>query len=473
MMKKTLTLLFTSLLYTSSFSQTTWNLQKCIEYAFENNISIKQADISKMIAQNNFLQSKLNLLPSISGDASLNYNFGNSVNPTTYEFIQNATNSSSYNLSANMTLFGGLQQQNNIKQNQYNTKAAEENLKSTQNNIALTISQYYLQILQNYELLDVAKKQLDQSKQQKEKIEIQISTGAVPAGSRYQSEAQIATDELRIVNAQNAVDNSKLLLKLILQLNPQQSFEIEIPTLANDFTFDQSLTAERIYSYAVTQQPSVKSAKWSLKSTERSLSMSKGAFSPSLSAYASLRTNYFNQQKTYTATNNLNFNTIGFTETSLERVIQPSPEIITTKTPYTTQLKQNLSEGLGLSLNVPIFSRWNRVTNMNNAKLQVANAELRLESTRNQLQQDIYQAYANYESARKTYEANQKNVYSLQKTYEFAIERFNVGALSQIDLSVIQNNLAVATSEFARSKYDYLFKIKILEFYQGKNLQLN
>ncbi len=472
-MKKTLTLLFASLIYTFSFSQTTWNLQKCIEYAFENNISIKQADISKLIAQNNFQQSKLNLLPSISGDASINYNFGNSVNPTTYEFIQNATNSSSYNLNANMTLFNGLQLQNNIKQNQYNTKAAEENLRSTQNNIALTISQYYLQILQNYELLDVAKKQLDQSKQQKDKTEIQISSGAVPAGNRYQSEAQIASDELRIVNAQNALDNSKLLLKLILQLNPEQSFEIEIPTLANDFSFDESLTAERIFSYAVTQQPSVKSAEWSLKSTERSLIMSKGAFSPTISAYASLRTNYFNQQKTYTTTNNLNFNTIGYTETSLERVIQPSPEIITTKTPYATQLKQNLSEGLGLSLNVPIFNRWNRVTNLNNAKLQVTNAELRLESTRNQLRQDIYQAFSNYESAKKTYEANQKNVYSLQKTYEFSRERFNVGALSQIDLSVIQNNLAVANSELARSKYDYLFKIKILEFYQGKNLQLN
>ena len=456
-----------------TIGQTTWTLQKCIEYAFQNNITIKQADINKMIAQNNYLQSKLNLLPSISGDASLNFNFGNSINPTTYEFSNTATNSNSYNLNASITLFSGLQQINNIKQTLYDAKAAEENTKNTQNNIALTISQYYLQILQNNELLEVAKKQLEQSKQQLSKTEAQISSGSVPAGNRYQSEAQIANDELRIVNAQNALDISKLLLKLILQLNPEQNFEIEIPTLATEFAFDESVTAERIYSYAASQQPIVKSAEYRLRSSLRSYSITKGAFSPTVSAYASLRTNYFNQQKTYTQGSNIIYTPIGFTENSLEKVLQPSYDIITTKTPYANQLKQNLAEGVGLSLNVPIFNKWNRVTNLNNAKLNVLNAELNLESSKNQLKQDIYQAYANYQSAKKSYEANQKNLLSLEKTYEFSKERFNVGALSQIDLSVIQNNLAVAKSEFTRSKYDFLFKIKILEFYQGKTIQLN
>lgn len=472
-MKKSLFIVLSLAWFYSIQAQTTWSLQKCIEHAFQNNISIKQADINSMIANNNYLQSKLNLLPSISGDASLNLNFGNSVNPTTYEFTNTATNSNSYNLNASLTLFSGLQQFNNIKQNQFNSKASEENKKNTQNNIALTISQYYLQILQNYELLDVAKKQLEQSKQQLSKTDAQIASGSAPAGNRFQSEAQIANDELRIVNAQNAVDISKLLLKLILQLNPEQSFEIEIPTLQDDFTFDENLTADKIYSFATTQQPVIKSAEWRLKSSLSSLSMSKGAFSPTLSAYASLRTNYFNQQKTYTQGSNIKFTPIGYTENTLEKVIQPSYEIISTNTPYANQLKQNLSEGVGLSLSVPIFNKWNRVTNMNNAKLNVLNAELSLESTKNQLKQDIYQAFANYQSAKKSFEANQKNLTSLEKTYEFSKERFNVGALSQIDLSVIQNNLSVAKSEYTRSKYDYLFKIKILEFYQGKTLQLN
>lgn len=472
-MKKLFNFCLFLLVFNASKAQNTWNLRRCIEYAFQNNLSIKQADISKMIAENNYLQSKLDMLPSLSGDASLNFNFGNSINPTTYEFTQNATTSNSYSLNASINLFSGLQQYNNIKQNQFNAKAADENTKNTQNNIALTISQYYLQILQNYELLEVAKKQLEQSKQQQQKTEAQINSGSVPAGNRFQSEAQIATDELRIVNAQNAVDISKLLLKLILQLDPEQAFEIEVPSLTTDLNYDEQYTADRIYSYAVSQQPSVKNAEWRLRSIERSLSITKGAFSPSLSAYASLRTNFFNQQKTYTASNNIIFEPIGFTENTLEKVLQPTPEIITSKTPYGSQLKQNLSEGLGLSLSVPIFSRWSRVTNLNNAKLQVSSAELTLESTKNQLKQDIYQAFANYQSAKKTYEANQKNVLSLEKTYQFSQERFSVGALSQIDLSVIQNNLAVAKSELARSKYDYLFKIKILDFYQGKTLDLN
>lgn len=472
-MKKFLFIPIVVLGFSMLHAQTEWTLQQCISYAFENNISVKQADISRRIAQNNLLQSKLNLLPTVSGDASVNFNFGNSINPTTYEFTQTATNSNSYSLNANVLLFSGLQQYQNIKMNEYNVKAADENKLNTQNNVALTIAQYYLQILQNKELLEVAKNQLLVSKQQYERTKAQIAGGTAPAGNIYQSEAQIAGDELRIVNAQNALDLSKLLMKLILQLDPEQVFDVVTPTISNNIAYDEFYDANRIYQIAVNQQPVIKSATWRLKSAERTLFMSKGAFSPTLSAFATLRTNYFSQQKTYTTGTNLNFNTIGFTETTLERVLQPSPEVIVSKTPYTNQLKQNLAEGIGLSLNVPIFSRWSRVTNMNNNKLQVLNASLNLDAAQNQLKQDIYQAYANYVSSKKTYDAQQKNVSSLEKTYEFSRDRFGVGALSQIDLNIVQNNLLAARSELTRSKYDLLFKIKILEFYQGKILQLN
>jgi outer membrane protein len=472
-MKKLVLFTFAFLFSSYSFSQNSWSLKQCIDYAFENNISIKQADIAKLIASNNYLQSKLNLLPNISGDASLNFYFGNSINPTTYEFTQNATTSNAFNLSSNMPLFTGLQQYNNIKQQEFNNKASEEDSKNTRNTIALSIAQFYLQILQNKELLLVAKTQLEQSKQQQTKTEAQIASGTVPAGNRYQVEAQIANDELRIVNAQNAVDISLLSLKLLLQLNPETSFDIQTPNLNDEFLFDESVTPARIFDYATANQASIKSAEYRLLSTKKALLISKGAFSPTLSAYASIGTNFFNQQKTYTSTGEFNLNPIGFTENTLEKVIQPSPVIKATNTPYGEQLNQNLSERVGLSLSVPIFNKWNRVTNMNNAKLQVYNSSLALESAKNQLRQDIYQAYANMQSAKKSYEASQKNVLSLEKTLEFSKERFNVGALSQFDLGVIQNNLATAKSDLSRSKYDYLFKIKILEFYQGKTLELN
>jgi outer membrane protein len=467
-------LLLLSLLPITSFAQqgNSWTLQECIEYAFKNNISIKQSEVSVLTGKNNLLQTQLNFLPTLSADGSYNFNFGNSIDPTTYQYLNKGTNSNSYSASLNLPLWTGLQQINNMNRAKNDLNAYREDYENMKNNTALSITSYFLQIVQNKELVEVQRRQLELSKQQLSRTMSLIESGSLPAGNRLQVDAQIASDELKLVSAENALEISKLSLKLLLQLQPEQAFELTVPDNLEPERIVESSTAAAVYSFAESNQPSIRSAMFRVKSADFSLKSSKGSFSPTLSFYGSLRSNYFSEAKSYNSLGTYSVVPVGVVKSSLEEVVTLQPDYKTVNTPYGTQLKNNLTEGVGFSLSVPIFQNYRRMTNVHNAKLNVVNAQLNLESSKNKLKQDVYTAYTNVVTAAKTYDANVKNVVSLRKTYEFAQERYNVGALAPIDLNTTKNNLAAAESELTKAKYDYIFKQKILEFYQGKTLTL-
>ena len=189
-----------------------WSLQACIEHAFKNNLQIQQSQIQNEIAKNNLVQSKLNLTPTLSGDVSFNFNFGNSIDPTTYQFVNQATRSNQFGATANLLLFSGLQQLNSISKTKNDLSASIQDYEDLKNSTALNITSLFLQIVQNKELEKVAKKQLDLSKEQYKRTMALIESGAQPAGNKLQVEAQIANDELRLVSAQNSVEISKLTL---------------------------------------------------------------------------------------------------------------------------------------------------------------------------------------------------------------------------------------------------------------------
>ncbi len=472
-MIKQLSLLAFLFLFSQVKSQDKWSLERCIEYAFKNNISIRQSEIARKVNENNYLQSKMNFLPTLSADGSYNLNFGNSIDPTTYDFVQKTTNSNTFSVNGNLPLFTGLQQINTVRKSGMDLAASKQDLENTKNNMVLSIAQLYLQILQNMDLVQVAIDQEKMSEQQLRNTAALIAAGAQPEGNRLQSDAQIATDELKIVNAQNALDLSKLSLKLLLQLDPETSFDVVVPVINEKLLWDENVTSASIYNYAVSNQPSIQSAEYRVKSAARSLAITKGAFSPTLSLFGSLRANYFSESKTFKTLETYTLAPIGFVPSSLEPVYTIVPDREVTTTPYGNQLKNTFSQVVGVSLSLPILSNWRRMTNFSNAKLDLINNNLNLEAAKNKLKEDIYRAYFNVISAKKTYEANLKNTESLQKSYDFAKERFGVGSLAQIELNIIQNNLSFAQSELTRNKFDYLFKIKILDFYQGKTLSLN
>lgn len=452
-------------------AQMPWSLQECIEYALKGNVNIRQAEVNSLLAKNNLLQSKLNMLPGISGDASYNMTFGNSIDPTTYAYVNSSTQSNSYSLTANLALFTGLQQVNAAIASKYSYLASQKDYENAQRTIGLNVATLYLQILMNEELQRIAGNQLDLSKSQKERVEALIKQGLLAEGSLYESDAQVARDEQNLLQAENAVMLAKLALKNLLQLPAEQSFNVVKPETNTDINASIA-SAAQVYSIAFQNDPSVQAAQFRIKSAEKNISISKGAFSPTLSAFARIGTNWFSEGKEISGYENIQYPVIGRVEGSNENVysVTPTGDLVYKNISYKNQLDNNLSKSIGLSLNVPLFSKWNRVTNLNNAKLQKLSADLALETTQNQLKNDVYNAYANAQAAQKSFAAAEKSLGSARNSFEFAQKRFEAGVISQYELNSAQNAYAIAQSNHINAKYEYLFRLKILDFYQNKSL---
>lgn len=477
-------LLLLVLLSTCSFAQKKWTLQECLSYAQNNNIEIKQAELSAKISKNNYLQSKLNVLPTISGDASYGFNFGNSINPTTYSFSQSNSQSASLGLNGSLPLFTGLQQINNIGRSKYDQLATQFDYQNVVNNTALSITNLFLQILVNQELQGIAEKQLGISVEQLNRAKKQTTAGTLAESALFEFEAQKARDEASITAAKSNLEIALLTLKIALQLPENENFNVLIPEIKENSMFDlDKESSSSIYQYAVNNQPSVKSAEARVKSAEFTQKIQKGTLSPTLSMSFSLRDNYFNKAsqpgnvsyyladitqsspiyKDFSSSNPLD-NIVGY-----DRLKVKYDEV---KTPVGTQLKNNFSKAVNFNLSIPLFSGWKKMTNIANSKLQYQIAKLSLDASKNRLQQDITRAYANAKAAQESYMANDKSATAARKSFDVYQKRFDVGLANTFELQQARTNLLRAESQLIQAKYTYVLDLKILDFYQGKPISL-
>jgi outer membrane protein len=444
------------------FPQTTekWTLEQCIDYALKNNIQVLQAGVLAKVSGNDNLQSKLNLLPSIEGNVNFSDNFGNGFNPQTYSFAQGNSQSAQVSLQGTLPLFTGLQQIFNIERTKYELLASKFDYENAQRNVALSVASAYLQILLNREILGVAQKQRQLSESQRGNTQSRIRSGSLPETASFEIESQLARDEANVVSAQNAVDLGMLSLRQLLQIN-EEKFEVETPEVSFENVEDvAALSAQSIYQFALSSQPMIKSAEARVKSANASRKITIGALSPTLAAFGTLSSGYFSQDRKYS----VSYDTIlGF---SVPRQNDLGPK------PFHESLRDNFRKAVGLSLSVPLFSRWQRITNIQNAKLQMQIRQLQLEGSKNQLRQDIEMAYTNAKAAVQSYLANKKSTEAAQKSYESLDKRYTAGMLGSFDLQQSKNSLAIAESEMIRAKYTYVFRLKVLDFYQGKPLTL-
>jgi len=445
-----------------SFSQTTekWTLEKCIDYAFKNNLQVRQAEITSKISGNENLQSKLNLLPSIDGNLNFSNNFGNGFNPQTYSYALGNSQSVQTSLQGTLPVFTGLQQMFNIERTKYDLLASKFDYENAKRSIGLSIASSYLQILLNKEILKIAEKQKALTGTQLSTITSKIKAGSLPETSGYEVESQLARDEANVVAAQNAVDLAMLSLRQLLQINDEK-FEIEIPEVKFENVENvAALSSQSVYETAIGTQPSIMSAEARVKSANASRKMSIGALSPTISVFGGLSSSYFSGDRKYT----IRYDTIA-------GYIIPSQQDNGAK-PFSEGLKDNFRKVVGVSLNVPLFNKWQRVTNIQNAKLQMQIRELQLESSKNQLRSDVEQAYTNAKAAVQSYVANKKSMEAADKSYTAFEKRYNAGMLGNYEFQQAKNSLATAESEMIKAKYTYVFRLKVLDFYQGKPLKL-
>ena len=392
-----------------------------------------------------------------------NFNFGNSLNPSTYTFEQGNSQTASLSVQGNLTLFNGLQQINGIRKTNYDLLASKFDYQNACNNVALNVASAYLQILLNREIVRVDEQQEALTASQKTVVEQKIKAGASPETAIYDVEAQQSRDEAALVNAKGTYDISVLSLKQLLALTDEQPFEIDTPRVDVDNVASiADLTSAGIYHYAVLNQPSIRSAEAKLRSAEVALQVQKGNITPTLSAFFNYSTGYSSNGQIPTGSdsfpNPYGGSPIYFPTYSNEKFID--------------QLKTTGREVTGLTLYFPIFGKGQRFINISTSRLQSQINNWNLIDAKLQLRQSIEQAYANAKAAAENYLANKKSLVSSQKAYEATETRYKAGAATNFDIQQARENLIAAESQMIQAKYTYVFRLKILDFYQGKPITL-
>jgi len=452
-------------------AQEKWSLQQCIEHALKNNIQVRQADLSTKQAQINLLQGKANLLPNINGQFQNVYNVGRTIDRFTNQFANATVQSMNLFVGGQLTLFNGFQNYNTIKQGELNLDAAKSDADQTRNDISLNVANAYLQVLLAKEIVINTEKQLQISAQQVDRTKKLVDAGALPRGNLLQAEAQTATEELNVVNAKNTLDIAKLTLAQLLEINDARSFDIVSPEVPEPTVSLVSIDPSAIYAKAVSTQPFIKSAEWRLRSAERGLKISRGAGIPSLQLSGSIGTGYSGLSQRVIGTNSPTLVPIGVTENGIP-VYTSVSQPITELTPLGEQFNDNVNKSYGISLSIPIFNNL-QVHNSNElAKIRLQQADLNLQQSKRQLQKSVEQAYTDAMAALKRYDASKKNVNALQENFNYAQQRFDAGVMNSFEYNDNKTRLARAESDLLQAKYEFTFRLKVLDFYLGRPITL-
>lgn len=430
-------LLFTTSFGFSAIAQESkvWTLQECVNYALENNISIKQSELDKNIAIQDVNAAKWNFAPNLNANAGHNYNFGSSISASGARASADFQ-SNNFGINSSVNLFNGFANLYTLKQSKIGVEAQEAALAKMKNDISLNVVNGYLQVLFAKEQVKVAESQVNISLEQVERIEELYKAGSVAEGDLFNVKSNLATDQQNLIVAQNTLTMSSLRLSQLLQLQ-ESTIEVKDVSISDS---DQSILSNdvsEIYNKANSSFPEIKLAELNIESANKGVKIAQSNFYPSLSLNMGMSTVYQHRQGT--------------------------TDFIT----FSDQLDQNMGKSIGLSLNVPIFNRFQFRTSVNKAKINKTRTEFLLEAERLRLKETIQTSFTDASAAAKSYEAAKLSVDAQTKAFNYADERYRAGAINSFEFNLSKNNLVNAQSQLIRSKYDLIFKLKVLEFYSG------
>lgn len=457
--------------------QNTFSLNKCLDIALENNISLSQGELNIQQSELGLIQSKANLLPSLNASASHGYNWGQTIDPFTNQFATNRIQSNSFGLNTGVTIFNGFTLQNRIKQADLNVKISQLGLESSINTIALAVANAYLSVLFNQEINTANLANRLASKEQVDRIKLLVEAGQVPDANLYQVEAQLAQDEARVINSENAISLAKLSLMQLIQLPEEQKkdFGIETPNL-NEPLFNLP-SKNSVVLNALGTFPEVKSAELIIARADLEYKIANGGRYPRLGASYNYGSGFSgaNQKGVGELVNfgNVPIGTLSGSNQLVFSLDQLSLYSDFETVPFFNQVKDNVNRSMFFSLNIPIFNGLSNRTNVQMARIGQANAKLELLNVRNQLRQTVETAFADATAAYKTYEAADYSLRAQKEAFKYAKIRYEEQVINGVDYAQARSLRDSALSEKIRSQYDYVFKLKILEFYQGKTISLN
>lgn len=426
-------------------AQEEWTLERCISYAIENNIQLKQSALQVESSKYDKTQSLAQMFPNLNASTGFSTNFGRNIDPGTNQFVNEQVNSNNFSVGSSVTLFNGLRLLNTFKKSQLDLLAAEYDMQGLSNDISMNIATAFMQVMFNEELLYVAQEQVTISAEQLERTSKLVDAGSIPEGNLFDVEAQLASNELQVINAENALSAAVLALKQLLNLPASESFRIKRPEVDIPIDGLGGKTVGTVYDHALNNWPQIKSRETNLESARKSEKIVFATYTPTLGANASVSTFYSS------AFQDFDSQTFEFTDV-----------------PYGDQIERNLSESIGLNLSIPIFNGLSSRTSVKQARLGRINAELQLQDQKNQLYASVQQAYNDATASKRQFDASDKSLKATERAFEYAEKRYEVGMMNSLEFNTASNNLARVQSELLRAKYDYIFKMKVLDFYQGK-----
>lgn len=463
-------------------AQESWSLQRCVDYAKEHNIQIKQSELQARLAKLTLEQSRFSRMPTLSAGIDYGYNFGRSIDPTTNGFVNNTLGFSGVNANLGLNLFNWFQTRNTIASNAYASKAREAMVEKLKNDISLNVATAYLQILQTKEQLKANEEQVKLSRSELSNTTRQVEAGALPESNQADLEAQVANDSANLIVARNNAIMALLQMKALLNLDFTTPFDVSLPPNVDAIPLIdlEQNTPESIYNEALGSQPQVLADSMEVKSAEKSFEASKGAFYPSLSLFAGASTNYSSTYKRPTGTENIiavppvpigtvNVNNSSYQVMSLP---QQAKQPVYEKPPLGLQLSDLFRQNVGISMNIPILNGWQTRTNVARAKINLLNQQLTRDQDLLTLKQTVYQAYSDARAAREQYFATEKAETASRTAFNYASKRYELGLINSVDYLTSQNNLFKAETNMLTAKYNFIFKMKLLEFYKGQKIQL-
>jgi outer membrane protein len=438
----TISLLSVLHFYELSAQAKKWTLEDCINYAVSNNIGLKRQRLLTETAEVNFFKSKMDVLPSVNlgSDASIQY--GRSIDPISngVTFLQNFRNG--YSLSSSIRLFNGFTTLNTISANKFMLKAGLENEKIARNTLIIDIMGQYYQVLYSKGLESASKMQLDLSEKQLFRITKMVETGREAVSKQYEIESQVSADRLSYTIALNTASQAITTLKQTLQLEPGSEFDILIPELNNIIITDASYSPDSIYTIASQTLPRLRAIEYELKASKRQIAAARGNLAPSLSVGAQLFTGF------YTLLN----------DTSSHK-------------PYSTQMKDNFGQAIGVSLNIPIFNNYSTARSIRLAKINRKDMELKLEQEKNNLYIDIENACLNYNRGKDEFAAAVANYDFNVKSFNAVEKKFESGLVDVTSYSVAKTTLFKADTEALRTKLQLLIRKLSIQFYSTGEYQ--
>lgn len=450
-------------------AQQTITLREATELALKNNLQIKQAEFSEALSSEDLKQSRFDLYPTLNGSNNLNFNFGRSIDPLTNQFVNQSVTSTNGNLFAGVTLFQGFQKMNLISQNKYLLESDKSNTQKTKNDLLLTVVTTYLQVLNSRDLLTASVQQLGISKQQLDREQKYFDVGEKTLADLSQAKAQLATAELNVTNAQNSLDLNYLSLAQLLELDPGVPFEVEVPAIDQVKDINIAYTAAEVYKTALNSYPDIQLAGYRRMAFEKAVDIARGNYYPRLTLQGGLGTGFSNGRVQPTGRVADGTTTaIGFVEGTNQVVVTPNFSTTFEKTPFRTQIDENFNQSIGFNLSIPLFNGYSARSSVRKAKINLQNAEVNEQLSRNNLNKVVNQAVYDLKAAERRYNSAQTAFKSSTDAFNVIQQRYDVGLVNSLDYNQSQTNLNKAQFDLIQARYDLIFRSKVIDYYLGK-----